>query len=85
MVIPSASEAISRTMSGIEPFRLARLARLDEPCVLSEAASVEEQRHAEPITDAADGVEVLERDGLSAAGVVRDRHEHDRDVGRAAR
>jgi len=38
----------------------------------------EEERHAVGIADGPDGPQVLERDRLAAARVVRDRHEHDR-------
>ena len=80
IVMPSASEAISRTMSGIGRSRLARLAQLDEPGVLGEAAGVEEQRHAVAVAHRAHGAQVLQRDRLAAARVVGDRHEHDRHV-----
>ena len=60
------------------------LAELDEPGVLGEPAGVEEQRHAVAVADRPNGPEVLERDGLAAAGVVGDRDEHDGHV-RAAR
>ena len=44
IVMPSASDAISRTMSGIGLVGVARLALLDEPGVLGEAAGVQEER-----------------------------------------
>ena len=36
------------------------------------------------VADRPDAAQVLQRDGLAAAGVVRDGHEHDRDVGAAS-
>ena len=73
IVMPSASDAISRTMSATVRSRLPRLALADEPRVLGEPARVEEERHAEPVAERAHAAEVLERDRLAAAGVVRDR------------
>ena len=53
IVIPSARDAISRTMSGmgLEPYRLAGS---DEPRVLRKAARVEEQRQAVSVADGTD-------------------------------
>ena len=65
---------------GDRPVGLARLALLDEPGVLGEAAGVEEQRHAVAVADRAHRAQVLERDRLAAARVVGDGHEHDRDA-----
>ena len=59
---------------------LAGLTELDEPGVLGESAGVEEEGHAVAITGGAHGAQVLERDGLPAAGVVRDRDEHDGNI-----
>ena len=81
IVMPSASDAISRTMSATSRSRLARLALADEPGVLGEAAGVEEQRHAVAVAERPHAAQVLQRDRLAAAGVVGDRHEHDGDVG----
>jgi hypothetical protein len=55
---------------GDRPASVARLALADEPGVLGKAAAVEEQRLAVAVADRADGPEVLQRDGLAAAGVV---------------
>ena len=48
------------------------LAPLDEVRVLGEAAGVEEEGLLEPVAEGAHAAEVLERDRLPAAGVVRD-------------
>ena len=60
--------------------RLARLAGLDEPRVLGEPAGVEEQRDAVAVAHGTDRAQVLERDRLAAARVVRDGDEDDRDA-----
>ena len=80
IVMPSASEAISRTISGTAALGLARLAGLDEPGVLGEAAGVEEEGHAVAVADRADAAQVLEAHRLAAARVVGDRDEDDRDA-----
>ena len=80
MVMPSASAAISRTMSGIALVAVARLALLDEPGVLGEAARVEEERQAVAVAHLAHGPQVGHRDRLAAHRVVGHGHEHDRDV-----
>ena len=54
------------------------LALLDEPRVLGEAAGVEEERLAVAVAERADAAQVLQRHRLAAAGVVRDRHHHQR-------
>ncbi len=59
---------------------LARLSLADEPRVLGESACVEVERHSVPVADGADGAEVLERDRLAPARVVRDGDHHDRHV-----
>ena len=59
---------------------LARLTGLDEPRVLGEPAGVEEQRDAVAVAHGADLAQVLERDRLAAARVVRDGDEDDRDA-----
>ena len=55
---------------------VARLAQLDEPCVLGEAAGVEIERDAVAPADGAYLARIFHRDWLAAAGVVGDR-EHD--------
>ena len=80
IVMPSASAAISRTMSGMRSVRVARLALLDEPGVLGEAARVEEERQAVSVADRAHGAQVARGHRLAAARVVGDGDEHDRDV-----
>ena len=67
-------------MSGIDRSAWPGSRILDEPGVLGEPARVEEERDAESVADGAHRAEVLERDRLPAARVVRDRDEHDRDV-----
>jgi hypothetical protein len=52
------------------------LTLLDEPDVLGEATRVEEDRHPALVAHRTHGAQVLERDGLAAARIVRDRHEH---------
>ena len=59
---------------------VALLALLDEPRVLGEPARVEEERQPVSVADGADRAQVGQADRLAAAGVVRDRDEHDRDV-----
>jgi hypothetical protein len=59
-------------------FGLARLPKLDEPGILGEPAAVEEKWDAVAIADGPHRPEVLERHGLPAARVVRDRDEDDR-------
>jgi hypothetical protein len=49
-----------------------RLALLDEPRVFGEAAAVEEEGHAVFLADRLRAADIGERDGLAAAGVVRD-------------
>src|SRR5262245_57126928 len=82
IVQPSERSKISRTSSRTErpacPAGAApRAAGLtgrplpDEPRVLGEAARVDQERHAVPPADLVGGADVLERDGLSAPGVVR--------------
>ena len=51
--MPSASDAISRTMSADISVVLTGLALLDEPRVLREAAGIEEQRHPVAVADRA--------------------------------
>jgi hypothetical protein len=58
---------------------VAGFALVDEPGVLGESAGVEEQRHAVLVAQRPHAAQVLERDGLAAAGVVGDRDEDDRD------
>ena len=67
---------------GHVPIALARLALADEPGVLGEATGVEEQRHTVAVAHRSHAAQVLERDGLAAAGVVRHGHEHHGDVRR---
>ncbi len=67
MVMPSARDAISRTMSVTRTVGLPGLAGLDEPRVLGEPAGVEEQRDAVAVAHRADLAQVLERDRLAAA------------------
>ena len=78
IVQPSASANISRAISLRRPVRLPRLALLDEPGVLGEAAGVEEERLAVAIAQRAHAAQVLQRHRLAAAGVVRDGHHHER-------
>ena len=83
--MPSASAAISRTMSAHVAAFLAGLALADEPGVLGKAAGVEEQWHAVRPHTSRRGPQVLEATRLAAAAVVGDRDEHDRHgAGRAA-
>jgi hypothetical protein len=56
------------------------LALADEPGVLGEAARVEEEGELVAIADPAHLADVLEADGLSAAGVVGDGHHHQGDA-----
>ena len=77
IVMPSARETISRTMSATVA-RRSRLAGPDEPGVLGEAAGVQEQRDAERRRPPSRGCSAGDR--LAAAGVVRDRHHDQRDV-----
>ena len=60
---------------------VAGLALADEPGVLGEAAGVEEQRHLVAIAERPHAAQVLQRHGLTAAGVVGDGHEHRGHVG----
>jgi hypothetical protein len=85
IVMPSASDAVSRTISPRTAPRSPPPARGREPRVLSETASIEEERHAVPIADRAHRTEVLERHRLAAARVVRDRDEDDGNIARALR
>ena len=85
IVIPSARLAISRTMSATSrsPWPGSR-SRMNQAFSAKRQAS---RKSGTPcaVADGADGAEVLERDRLPAAGVVRDRDHHDRDVLGAAR
>jgi hypothetical protein len=47
-------------------------AKLDEPCILSKAASVKVERDAVALADRAHGANIFHRDGLAAAGVIGD-------------
>ena len=85
IVIPSARPPCRGRCPGSIAVGLAGFAGLDEPGVLGEPAGVEEERLAVPVADGADGAEVLERDRLAAARVVRHGHEDDRHVARRAR
>ena len=60
---------------------VARLALVDEPGVLGEAAGVEEERQAVAVADLAHAAQVGHRDRLAAARVVGHGHEDDRHVG----
>ena len=55
---------------GDRAIALARLAQLDEPGVLGEPASIEEERHPMLVAHLADRAQVRERDWLAAARVV---------------
>jgi hypothetical protein len=71
MVMPSASAAMSRTMSRT-PDPPARLAFADEPGVLGEPAGVEEERLAVTVSQTSrHAAQVLQAHRLPAAGVVR--------------
>ena len=59
--------------------RVALLAQLDKPGVLSEPTGVEEHGDAILIADRSDGPQVHHRHWLATAGVVRDRDHHQRD------
>ena len=67
IVIPSASAAISRTMSGTDRIGVAVLALLDEPRVLGEAAGVEEERQVVSVAHLAHRAQVGEAHRLAAA------------------
>ena len=60
------------------PVPVAGLSQLDEVGVLREARGVEQQRDAEAVADRARSPYVGHRDWLAAAGVVRDRDQHER-------
>ena len=76
IVIPSASEAISRTMSATSRAGLALLALADEPGVLGEAAGVQEKRYLMLVADGPHLVQVRQADRLATCRVVGDRDHH---------
>ena len=78
IVMPSATANTSRTMSTTGGRLLARLAALDEPGVLGEAATVDEQRLAVAVCDLGHRAYVLQAHRLAAAGVVGERQHHER-------
>ena len=83
IVMPSASDAISRTMSGMD-----RSAWPGSRVLMNQAFSANRQASRKsgsrvPVAHGSDCPEVLERDRLAAARVVGHGHEHDRDVGTA--
>ena len=63
---------------GDRPLALPRLAALDEPGVLGEAAGVDEERLAVAVSDLGRGTDVREAHRLAAARVVGDRQHHQR-------
>ena len=65
-------------MSATSRPALSRLTLAHEPGVLGEPARVEEERHAVAVAERPRAAHVLERDGLPAARVVRDRDHHQR-------
>ena len=80
MVQPSPRrEHLLRNLLGRFVF-VARLAQLDEPGVLGEAAGVEVERDAVPLADGADLAGVFHGDRLAAAGVVGDGEHHQRNA-----
>ena len=79
IVMMSARENISLQISLMVASFVLRVAHLDEVCVLGEAGRVENDALVGKfVGDLAHAAEVVHRNGLSAGGVVCDRHDDER-------
>ena len=74
MVMPSAKLNSSRAISRSGARLVARLAKLDEVAVLRKPGSVDEERYPMGSIDRRNGFDILHRDRLAPAGIVRNGH-----------